>query len=169
MISQDKKFELVFKFSGLSVNLIYISAFLTNTFPDFILVNLTNWALFIKDLYTEEGKDYFYQHYIGVTLSTYLSQILLISFSLKFAFEVFNIKNRMIFNFFLQKEQITQSWISIFANLPIGMMVVNDKTCVDFNKEMASILGIELKKKKVCYISLTIFRNFRKLKGVIYW
>ena len=57
MISQDKKFELVFKFSGLSVNLIYISAFLTNTFPDFILVNLTNWALFIKDLYTEEGKD----------------------------------------------------------------------------------------------------------------
>lgn len=138
MISQDKKFELVFKFSGLSVNLIYISAFLTNTFPDFILVNLTNWALFIKDLYTEEG----------VTLSTYLSQILLISFSLKFAFEVFNIKNRMIFNFFLQKEQITQSWISIFANLPIGMMVVNDKTCVDFNKEMASILGIELKKKK---------------------
>lgn len=29
VISPDKKFELIIKFSGLSVNLIYISAFLT--------------------------------------------------------------------------------------------------------------------------------------------
>ena len=57
----------------------------------------------------------------------------------------------MIQQFFKQKEAITKNWINIFQTLPIGMMVVKDQVCVDFNKEMKSILGIELLKKRVCY------------------
>lgn len=73
-MSQDKKFELVFKFSALSVNLIYISAFLTVTLEDFILANITNWVLFIKDLYFEDGKsDKALTTFIGITISSYLS------------------------------------------------------------------------------------------------
>ena len=50
-IAEAAFFWMVFKFSALSVNLIFVSAFLAISLQDFFMINIINWLLFLNDLY----------------------------------------------------------------------------------------------------------------------
>ena len=72
LIPKGDKFKQMFMFSGLSVNMIYVSAFLTTSRTEFLMVTITNMVLLFLGLLKEEGNLSF-THILGLTLSNHVS------------------------------------------------------------------------------------------------